>query len=149
MSFFNSVQQLLRAATTYPTAVADGAIVTAMADKAGRQIVTIAAPRDLIGTASLNSSSSTSVTFIPAGAAGVFNDISDLVLGNTAAGTAVVTLSDSGAGGNVYAFTIQGHTTLSINFSVPIPQGTSAATWNVFSTPGVAMEYFALFVKNK
>jgi len=149
MSFFTAVQQIFRAATTYPTAAADGANVSGMADKAGRLVVTLASPREMIGTASLASNSGTAVIFIPAGAAGIFNDISDLVISNTGGMTSQVTLTDNGAGGNTYVFTIQTHTSLAINFSIPIPQGTAAATWDVFSAPAQAMEYFALFVRNK
>lgn len=144
-----AIQAGARAATAYPTAVTDGQMVGVMADKAGRLATVLNAPRDLVGTASLSSSSGTAVSFIGAGAANVFNDITTLVITNESSTATIVTLSDNGSGGNTYKFAIAANGGIVINFPTPLPQGTSAAAWDVLNSAAVALDYFAIFVKNK
>lgn len=60
----NAVYDGLISTTAYPTAATGGNLVGAMADKAGRQAVVLNTVRDLVGTAVLNSSSSSLVSFI-------------------------------------------------------------------------------------
>jgi hypothetical protein len=145
----NALLDGARAATAYPTAVTDGQLVGAMADKAGRQAVVLNSVRDLIGTAILNSNSSTTVSFITAGASGVFNDIISLIITNESATATIATLTDNGSGGNTYKFALAGNGGIVVNFPTPLPQGTSAAAWQVLNSAGVALDWIAVYAKNK
>lgn len=145
----NGLQIISRAATTYPTAVTDGQTVVPMTDKVGRGVTVANTPRDLVGTAQLNSSSASAVSFISAGGSGVFNDIITLVITNESSTATVVTLSDNGSGGNAYKFAIAANGGIVINFPTPLPQGTSAAAWDVLNSAAVACDYVAVYAKNK
>lgn len=146
----NAIYKGGRGTTALPTAVSDGQLVGAMTDKFGRQIVVNGTVRDLIGTAILsNNSSSSAVSFIAAGAAGVFNDIITLVITNRSSTATVVSLSDNGAAGNIYTFAISANGGIVINFPTPIPQGTAAAAWNVLNSAAVALDYITTYAKNK
>jgi len=136
------------AATSNPTPVTNGTTVPAMVDKMGRQVVIQGHARDLVGIASLSSSSSSAVSFISAGAAGVFNDITSLVITNTTATATIVTLSDNGAGGNTHVYALAGNGGIVINFNPPMPQGTAAAAWDVLNSAAVLCKYEAVYVKN-
>lgn len=145
----NIIYNGFRGATTVPTAVTDGQAVGVMGDKYGRTVVQIGAPRDLIGTATLDSSSGTTVSFITAGAAGVFNDISSLVITNDSATATIVSLSDNGAAGNIYKFALAANGGIAIDYNPPLPQGTAAAAWQVLNSAAVSLHYIAVFLKNK
>ena len=136
-------------ATSYPTALTNGQLAGMMTDKAGRQITVLNAPRDLIGTASLDSSSGSAVSFIAAGASGVFNDIVSLVITNDSSTATIVTLSDNGSGGNTYRFALAGNGGMVFNPPTPLPQGTAAAAWDVLNSAAVSCHYIAIFCKNK
>src|SRR5207244_8438405 len=121
----------------------------AMSDKVGRQAVVLNSPRDLIDTAVLSSASNSAVQFIPAGAAGVFNDIITLIITNETDVKTVVSLSDNGAGGKVYKLAIPAGGGIAQNFPTPLPQGPSAAAWDVLNSAAVNLDYVAIFAKNK
>jgi hypothetical protein len=145
----NAIQQGVRAATAYPTAVTNGQLVGAMSDKAGRAAVVLNSPRDLVGTAALTSASGSATSFIAAGAANVFNDIVSLVITNSTATATTVTLSDNGSGGNTYLFDLAGNGGIVMNFPTPLPQGTAAAAWDVLNSAAVSLHYTCIFIKNK
>jgi len=145
----NAVQAGMRGSTTVPTAVTDGQLVGARSDKYGNQVAVLNAPRDLIATAILNSNSSTTVSFIGAGAAGVFNDIITLIITNESSTATIATLTDNGSGGNTYKFALAGNGGIVINFPTPLPQGTAAAAWQVLNSAGVALDWVAVYAKNK
>lgn len=145
----NIIYNGLRGATTVPTAVTDGQTVGVMGDKYGRTVVQIGAPRDLLGIATLDSSSGTTVSFITAGAASVFNDISTLVITNDSATATIVSMSDNGAAGNIYKFAIAANGGISVDYNPPLPQGTAAAAWQVLNSAAVSLHYHAVFQKNK
>jgi hypothetical protein len=145
----NVIYEGLRGSTTVPTAVTDGQIVAARSDKYGNPISILNAPRDLIGTVQLNSSSGSAVSFISAGAANVFNDIITLIITNETTTATIVSLSDNGAGGTVYKFAIAASGGIVINFPTPLPQGTAAVAWDVLNSAAVALDYIAVYAKNK
>jgi hypothetical protein len=138
-----------RAALTYPVAVTDGQAVSAMADKAGRGVTVLNAPRDLVGTVALSSAAATATVLIAAGAAGVFNDIISLVITNETSTATVVSLSDSGAGGTIYKIALAANGGIVLNFTTPLPQGTAAAAWDVLNSAAVALDYIVIYAKNK
>jgi len=138
------------AATSYPTAVTNGQLVGAMADKAGRLVVWGQCPRDIVGTANLpNNSNTTATQFIPAGATNFYNDVTSLIITNRSSTATVVTLSDNGSGGNTYTFAIAGNGGMVSNFNPPLTQGTTATAWEVLNSAGVALDYNAVFCKDK
>jgi len=104
------------------------------------------APRDLIGTVQVNSSSSSLVTFIAAGATGVFNDISTFTATNESSTATIVNLSDQTT---TYKYAIAGNGGIVINFPTPLPAASSALAWQVANSAGVAVDYTAVFIKNK
>ena len=87
-----------RAALTNPADATDGARVTVMADKAGRLVVTPDAPRDLVGSQQTTITSASETTLVTAGAAGVFNDLTQLIITSMGGTVATITLKDSTGG---------------------------------------------------
>jgi hypothetical protein len=146
----NALQFGAVVATQYPTADSNGQLVGVMADKAGRMVVWSQCPRDLIGAANLpNNTSSSATSFISAGSTGVYNDITSLIITNRSSAATVVTLSDNGSGGNTYTYAIAGYGGIVSNFGPPLTQGTTAAAWEVLNSGGVALDYNAVFCKDK
>lgn len=142
----NAVYKGVRGTTAFPTAVTDGQMVGAMADKAGRQVVVPNAVRDLVGTQQLNSSSSSLVSFIAAGATGVFNDIITFVATNESSTATIVSLSD---GTLTYKFALAANGGIVINYNTPIPAASSATAWQVLNSAAVAVDFHAVYAKNK
>jgi hypothetical protein len=138
--------QVVYACTTYPTA---GTLTLDFAAVPAAAIINSSSVRSNLATASLSSASSTAVSFIPAGAAGIFNDISSLVITNTAGIGTIVTLSDNGAGGNTHSYALAANGGISISFNPALPQGTMAAAWDVLNSGAVTLKYEAVFVKNQ
>jgi hypothetical protein len=140
----------LAVTTALPAAVSGGAQVVPAADKFGRTLAVLNSPRELVGTASLGpSSSSSAVSFITAGGAGVFNDIITFIATNFSATATIVTVSDNGAGGNTYSFALAPNGGIVVNFPTPLPQGTSAAAWDVLNSAGNVCYYTAVYARNK
>jgi len=139
----------LRGTTAYPTAVSDGQLVGAMGDKAGRQIHVLNAPRDLTGTATLSSSSSSYVDFIAAGSTGVYNDIISFIVTNESSTATIISLADSDSSPVVYVFAIAANGGIVINFPTPLPQAVAAKKWQVKNSAAVACDFVAVYAKNK
>jgi hypothetical protein len=142
----NALLEGARAATTFPTAVTDGQMVAVMADKAGRIVTAANAPRDLIGTVQLNNSSSSPVSFIGAGASGVFNDIISFIATNESSTATIISLTD---GTTTYKFAIAANGGIVVNFQTPLPAASTATAWNVSNSAAVAVDYIAVYAKNK
>lgn len=136
----------LRAATTYPTAVTDGQMVAGMADKAGRTAVVLNSVRDLIGTASVQSTSASPAAFITAGGTGVFNDICELVLTNESATATIVSISD---GTTTFKFALAGNGGMTKTFATPLVQGGTATGWTISNSAAVNVDAVVVYVKNK
>ena len=143
----NVLYQGDRAATTYPTAATDGQIVAQMADKAGRLVAVANAPRDLIGTAVVSDNSTASgVSFIGAGASGVYNDIITFIATNRSSTATVVTLTDGTAS---YTFALAANGGIVVNFPTPLPATSTATAWTIGNSATVACDYIAVYAKNK
>lgn len=138
-----------RGTTAYPTAVSDGNLVAGMADKAGRQVVVVNTPRDLVGTATLSSANNAATTLIAAGGAGVFNDIISLVITSEGNVATVVSLSDSNAAGTIYKFSLAPFGGVVWSPASPIPQSNSAINWQVLNSNAQALDYAVVYAKNK
>jgi hypothetical protein len=141
----NALLEGARGATTFPTAVTDGQMVAVMADKAGRTISVANAPRDLIGTVMLNSSSNSLVSFIGL-IASTFTDIITFIATNESSTATIVSLSD---GTVSYKFALAANGGIVINFPTPLPATSSATAWQVLNSAGVAVDYVAVYAKNK
>jgi hypothetical protein len=119
----NAGYQGLIGKTALPTAVSDGQLVGAMADKFGRQI-TRTAPRDLL-LPFIVSATGTSGTLLAAQGANVFADIARLLITNESATDVIVAISD---GTNSYPFGLKAGTTA--GWSGPGDTAQPAATAN-------------------
>lgn len=135
-----------RAALTYPVPVSDGAIVSVMADKAGRSVSVLNGPRDLIATASFQSTSATPATFISAGLAGIFNDIIELILTNESALATIVSLSD---GTTTYKFALSGNGGGVFPFQTPLPATSAATAWQISNSAAMNVDCIAIYIRNK
>jgi hypothetical protein len=126
-----------------------GTFTAAGVDSKGNLNVNIQANSDTgmtVSTVAVSSSSNTAVSLIPAGGAGIFNDIASIAITNESSTPTIVSLSDNGAGGNVYKFAIAANGGISYNPAIPLPQGTAAAAWNVLNSAGVALDYVVIYL---
>ena len=142
----NAVQTEVRAATAYPTAATDGQVVVPMADKAGRQVTVLNAPRDLVGSASVQSTTSSNTSLIAAGGSGVFTDITTLILTNESATPTIVSLSD---GTITYKIALAGNGGGNFPLNTPLPASSSNTAWNVSNSASVNVDCVVIWVKNK
>lgn len=123
-----------------------GSLQEMTVDSTGALILSPVSGGGTVGTASLNSSSSSAVSLIAAGAAGIFNDIISLTITNESSTATIVSLSDNGAAGNVYKFAIAANGGLVFNPAIPLPQGTAAAAWNVKNSAAVALDFVVIYL---
>ena len=140
------------ARTTWPAAVSDADRANLITDKFGRTIVT-SNPRDLRGNQQTTITSSTAeTTIVTAGAAGVFNDVHDIVIANTSATACNVTIKDATAGTTRFVFAVPSGQT--VRWSVPScdahKQVAAANNWTATCGTSVAsISITALYVSNK
>jgi hypothetical protein len=142
-----AIYEGLLAATAYPTAVTGGQLVGAMGDKAGRMVAVMSAPRDLVSTATL-AVTSTAAQFIPAGAAGVFQDIAHLIVTSSMTAAATFLLVDT-AGPTTYTFNLAPNGGMVSAFPVPLKQGAAAASWTALLAAAGTVNALAIYVSNK
>jgi hypothetical protein len=131
--------------STLPTAVTDGQLVDAMADKLGRTVTLSNGHRSLLGTAVLSSSSNSLVSFIGSAGGSLFTDIVTFIVTNESSTPTVVSLSD---GTTTYKFAIAANGGGVFTFASPLPATSAATAWQVLNSAGVALDYVALYVKN-
>ena len=138
------------ARTTNPTAVADGAVVSAAFDKVGRQLVTPFQVRELIATATASVSTGTETTLLAGGGAGVFHDLLEVSASNNSGVAQVISIRDATGAGVVRTLTAEANKTVSLRFPVPVVQNTAAAAWTVDmdDVTGTTITLDALFIKN-
>lgn len=96
---------------------------------------------------SLASSSQSAVILIPAGHAGVFNDIDTLVITNSTSTPTTVALSDNEAGGNVYWFDLAANGGIVMNFIRGLCQQTPGANWKVLNSAGIALHFLVTYTR--
>lgn len=138
-----------RAATANPTSATGGNMVGIMADKAGRLVTTIGHTRDLVGVQTTNITTTAETTIVTAGGAGVFNDISSLVITNRTATACFVTLKDDTAGTTRAIYDLAANGGLAIDFNPPMPQAVAAKPWTLTLSAGsITVDCNVVFVKN-
>jgi hypothetical protein len=137
----------LRGATTFPTAVTDGQLASAMGDKAGRQVAVLNAPRDLISPLVISPFTATGTAFgILTAAASSFYDFSSLIITNPQTVATTFTLAD---GVNSYPFNLAPNGGIAHGFPSPLPMGAAAATWTGQLSAVGTVSFIAIYVKNK
>jgi hypothetical protein len=140
------------ATTANPTNATAGNLVGLMADKAGRLVTTSGHVRDLTTVTSTNFATTSEVTFIAAGGAGVFNDISSITFVQLGSTATTVTLKDSTGGTTrlIVALTATTGNMQTIYFPIPMPQATANNNWTI--TLGTAdtggVQVSAVSIKN-
>jgi hypothetical protein len=143
-----------RAALTNPVDATDGSRVTVMADKAGRLVVTNGHVRDLVASQQTTFATAAETTIITAGAAGIFNDLCQLIITTTAAAAQTITIKDATAGTtrlvldypNTAAANLS--TPCVINFEPPIPQAVAANNWTATTSLATGTKITAVYIKN-
>ena len=140
-----------KAMITNPTAVSDADRVNARFDDIGRLVTVTGQVRDLIVQAITTIASSTSeTTILAAGAAGVFHDITDLIITNASATAVTVTIKDSTTGTTRAIFdlgAIGSNSAIPLNFSRPWLQATAANNWTATLSSGVVTVNFLVIAE--
>ncbi|HRA21065.1 MAG TPA: hypothetical protein PLZ56_11510 [Anaerolineae bacterium] len=146
----NPVSQGLNARTTNPTAVADGDRVRAVADDVGRQVVRVGQVRDLMTHAHTQiASSSSETTILAAGAAGVFHDLTQLVITNQTATAVNVTIKDDTAGTTRMIIALAASGGAVIPFHRPVNQAVAEKPWTAtLSSAAVTVNFYVQAEKN-
>jgi hypothetical protein len=136
--------------TANPTAVSDGQRIASMMDKVGRNVVVQGQVRQLVTTQyTAIASTVTETTIVTAGGAGVFNDLSSLVITNATATAVSCTLKDSTAGTTRGVFDLAANGGIVINFHVPMNQATAANNWTItLSVATVTVHITAIALQN-
>lgn len=113
-----------------PTAVANGDRVDATFDLAGRQVVTYADRALVTRSAATTISTTTETTLIAAGGAGVFHDLTMLVITNTSSTAVRVDIRDAAVGTVQFSIAIAANGGAVLPFgAVPLNQTTANTAW--------------------
>lgn len=143
------------AITALPTAATAGNLTGLSVDKFGRAVVLPGTTRDNVGTQTTTiSNSTTETTIVTAGGAGVFNDITKLIVSSTAAsGTDTrIDFRDTTAGTIIFSLEVRGgsNPTGFADGARPLPQTTSNTNWTAQCATAVTdIRIFVQFDKNK
>src|ERR1700676_1854298 len=98
-----STDLLARAAVSNPANATDGTIVAVMSDKAGRLVFSEGHTRDNCASQFTSIAASTAeTTIVTAGGAGVFNDLTGLIITTTNAAAATLTFRSTTGGGTIF-----------------------------------------------
>jgi hypothetical protein len=136
--------------TTNPVSVTDGDVVRVRADKSGRTIVTHSAAREQVTQNNITLTTTTETTLLAAGGAGVFNDVTAIIVSNTS-GTAVrVDFRDATAGTVRFSLMIAANGGGGIFVPpVPVKQTTANNNWTAQLSGAVTdVRIFAQVVAN-
>lgn len=145
----NAVANGMRGTTANPTAVTDGQLVGAQADKVGRTVVVHHAARDLVGSQKTTISASTAETTIVTAAASIFNDLLSITLVNSGATATKVDIRDATAGTIQWTGYVPATDMRGITFPVILKQTTINNNWTAqCSASTTALEVTVQFVKN-
>ena len=141
--------------STNPANVGDGSGVALYLDRAGRIISMGEAPRELRTTGSISLTTAAETTLIAAGAAGVFHDLTSLLIttDDTVLANNSILIRDATAGTVIMTIRLNGTASpIIIPFPVSIGQTTAANNWTVqlsaATTIGRTVSIFASVVKH-
>jgi hypothetical protein len=139
------------AVTASPTAVSDGQAVAMMMDRSGRVCMTNGAGRDLVTAANASTTTTTTTTIFTAGGAGVFLDITKIIIANFATSSnTTVTILDNGTA--VIVVNMPGGALPAImDFNPPLPQAAANTAWafQVGSVVANGVRCHMVAIKNK
>lgn len=140
----------LKAASANPANATALQAVAPFADLAGRMVVTPVNPRALIGKQATTISATGATTIVTAGAAGVFNDLTMLIITTAGLAAQTITISDGTLSWIIdypNAAVAPG-TPLIIDFGdVPLPATTAATAWTANQGAATACHYLAVFAQ--
>ena len=140
-----------RASTTAVTAVSDGAMVSAMFTKTGKQVVALNDPREMKVNGKATLTNTTPTLLLVSGTAGTFNDITTLYISNGSTQTVRVDISD-GATIILSAWCAANGGGVVIPASSLVPQSAAATSWWATASQSLAtndIRVFASFSQNK
>jgi hypothetical protein len=119
----------LESRTTNPTAVGDGDVVRAMADDVGRQVMVMGAPRDLTVHQHTAITTTSETTILTAGGAGVFHDLTSMIITNEDNQSVQVTIKDDTAGTTRMVISLAPKGGAVLNWPVPVTQAAANDNW--------------------
>lgn len=128
------VGNIARAAVSNPASQTDGAEVPAMADHAGRFVVTEGHTRENCKSQQTTISASTAETTIVTGVPGQFHDLTGLIITTVDAAVATITIKDGTAGTTKLVLDYPNaasvpNTPLVIDFTPPLSQNATGSNW--------------------
>lgn len=140
----------LIARTANRTAVTDGQAVRAAGDDIGRTVVCVGQVRDLVNHQHTQiASSAAETTIVTAAGAGVFADLTQLVITNQTATAVTVTIKDATAGTTRLIVALAASGGAVIPFHRPVKQATANNNWTAtLSSAAVTVNIFAQFEAN-
>jgi hypothetical protein len=124
----NALYKGARGTTALPTAVTDGQLVGAMADKFGRQVTIAQSIRDLVSQGTVTLTTTTETTVLAA-VASVFLDVVEVVVINTSATGVRVDFRDATTGTIRFFIYCPPTDTRGLVSQVPWPQATVNTNW--------------------
>lgn len=146
----NAFYQGYDASTALPAAATAGNLVGALGDKFGRQVTLPNAMRDLVSSATLTLSSSTTETTLVAATAAVFHDLVAVVAVNTSATAARLDFRDTTAGAVIFALYLPAGDTRGFTLTTPLPQTSVNTNWSVQSSASVVdLRIMVQYISNK
>lgn len=125
------------ARTANPTAVADGQRVNVMCDKVGRQVVSLGQARELTGNQVTTIATNTETTVVNAAGAGVYADLTALVITNSSSAAVTLYLRDATGGTTRGIYDLSAFGGIVISFPTPKTQSSPNNNWTL--TPSVAV----------
>jgi len=126
--------------TANPAAVANGQRVNASFDPLGKQIVRANGPRGVFVSGNVSATTTVSTLVLAAGSAGVFNDLTKIVITNSSATATVVDILSGAAVVMSLALAANGGAVIDLS-GAPLAQPVSATAWNVRSNTAVTALY--------
>jgi len=119
-----------QARTTFLAAVASGDLVSLIADKLGRLLVSLGVPRELLTQNNITLTTTVETTLLAAGGAGVFRDVTAIICSNTSGTGVRVDFRDATAGTVRFSLQLAANGGGGIFVPVrPVKQTTAANNW--------------------
>jgi hypothetical protein len=133
-----------RANNANPTSVAAGDVTYLNADLAGR-LVTTTSDRALVTQATGSQATTTEATMLSAGGAGVFLDLTSIILTNSNTTTAAqVQIRDASTGTIRFEHMVPPNSGMVINFPTPFVQTTANNAWTIDLNAAVSTVYWTV-----
>jgi hypothetical protein len=145
----NSIPVMGRALSTNPTLATTGNTSFINTDLAGKIVTTPVAPRALIGKTATTVSVTTATAIVVAQGAGVFADITELIITTAGAAAQTITISDGTVSWVINypnATLAPGQPFIAV-FNPPLPAATANTAWNATQSVATACNYLVVFAQ--